>query len=156
MFMASLRKYEPVNLLSRLHTELSDFFRPGDSAFASVFQDGDSLLGSEWVPRIDIQEDENQYTVTADVPGVDPKDIQVTMANGVLTIKGERKQEKEETTKGFRRRECFTGSFERSFRVPETTDSNNIVAKGKNGVLTIQIGKKEAAKPQTIQIQTEE
>ena len=78
------------------------------------------------------------------------------MANGILTIKGERKEEKEENSKGYRRRECFTGSFARSFHMPETGDSNNVVARGKNGVLTIQIGKKEAAKPQTITIQTDE
>jgi HSP20 family protein len=151
----SLRKYEPVNLLSRLQNELNDFFRPGDDKFPSIFQDGNNWLGSEWVPRIDIKENEHQYVVTADVPGVDPKDIQVTMANGMLSIKGERKEEKEDDKRGYRRRECFMGSFERSFLMPDTADSNNIVAKGKNGVLTIEIGKKATAKPQTIKIQTE-
>jgi HSP20 family protein len=154
--MASLRKYEPVNLLSRLQNELNDFFRPGDDKFPSMFQDGNGWLGSEWVPRIDIRENENQYVVTADIPGVDPKDIQVTMANGILSIKGERKEEKEDNRKDYRRRECFMGSFERSFHMPDTADSSNIIAKGKNGVLTIEIGKKETAKPQTIEIQTED
>jgi HSP20 family protein len=153
--MTSLRRYEPVNMLSRLQSEINDFFRAGDDGFPSIFQDGSSLLVSEWTPRINIKEDQTHYTVVADVPGVDPKDIQVTMAIGVLTIKGERKEEKEETKRNFRRRECFTGSFERSFYLPESADSNNIKAKGKNGVLTVQIAKKETAKPQTIKIETD-
>jgi HSP20 family protein len=153
--MSSLQRYEPVNLLSRMQNELNSFFHRGDERFPSIFQDGSSLLGSEWVPRIDIKEDNNHYTVTADIPGVDPKDIEVTMANGILSIKGERKEEKEENHKGYRRRECFMGSFERSFQMPDTADSSNIVAKGKHGVLTIQIGKKEAAKPKAIKIETE-
>lgn len=153
--MSSLKRYEPVNMLSRLQNEINDFFRAGDDRFPSLFQDGSSLLVSEWTPRIDIKEDQNHYTVTADIPGVDPKDIQVTMANGMLTIKGERKEEKEENKKNFRRRECFSGSFERSFHLPDTADSKNIKAKGKNGVLTVEIAKKETAKPQTIKIETE-
>jgi HSP20 family protein len=138
-----------------MQNELNSFFHRGNERFPSIFQDEASLFSAEWMPRIDIKEDTNHYTVTADIPGVDPKDIEVTMANGMLTIRGERREEKEEDNKGYRRRECFMGSFERSFQMPETADSDNIVAKGKNGVLTIQIGKKEAAKPRTIQIETD-
>ena len=90
--MSSIRRYEPVNMLSRLQSEINDFFRAGEDRLPSLFQDSSSLLSSTgWTPRIDIKEDQNHYTVTADVPGVDPKDIQVTMANGMLTIKCERK-----------------------------------------------------------------
>jgi HSP20 family protein len=143
-----------MNMLSRMQSEINDFFRTGDDRFPSLFHDGSSLL-SEWTPRIDIKEDQNHYTVTADIPGVDPKDIQVTMSNGLLSIKGERKEEKEENKKNFRRRECFMGSFERSFQLPDTADSSNIKAKGKHGVLTVEIAKKETAKPKTIKIETE-
>ena len=154
--MSSIRRYEPVNMLSRLQSEINDFFRAGEDRLPSLFQDSSSLLSSTgWTPRIDIKEDQNHYTVTADVPGVDPKDIQVTMANGMLTTKGERKEEKEENKKNYHRRECFTGSFERSFFLPDSADSNNIKAKGKNGVLTVEIARKETAKPQTIKIETE-
>lgn len=128
----ALVKYEPLNLLSRMQNELNAFFRHGDTDFPSLFDDRQMLIGSEWMPRIDIKEDDSHYTVTADIPGVDPKDIKVAMENGMLSIKGER-----------------------SFRMPDTADSGKITAKGKNGVLTVQIGKKEAARPKTIKIESE-
>lgn len=148
-------KYEPVNLLNRMQSQLNEFFHRGDSDILSLFDDGQMLIGTEWMPRIDIKEDDTQYTVTADIPGVDPKDITVTMENGTLCIKGERRSEKEEKKKNYHRRECMMGSFERSFRMPDTADSSKISAKGKNGVLTIGIGKKDVAKPKTIKIDYE-
>jgi HSP20 family protein len=151
----SLTKYEPMNLLSRMQSELNHFFHRSDADFSSLFADNQMLISTEWMPRIDIKEDETVYKVTADIPGVDPKDIKVTMENGMLSIKGERKSEKEETKKNYHRRECVMGSFERSFRMPDTADSNKITAKGKNGVLSIEIGKKEVAKAKTIPIQSE-
>lgn len=151
----ALIKYEPVNLLSRMQNELNAFFHRADSDFPLLFDDTQTLLGSEWMPRIDIKEDDTQYTVTADIPGVDPKDIKVTMENGMLSIRGERKSEKEEKKKNYHRKECVMGSFERSFRMPDTADSSQVNAKGKNGVLTIQIAKKAAAKPKTIKIDVE-
>lgn len=151
----SLVKYEPLNLLNRMQSQLNEFFHRNDADFPSLFDEGQMLIGTEWMPRIDVKEDDAQYTVTADIPGVDPKDINVTMENGMLCIKGERRSEKEEKKRNYHRKECVMGSFERSFRMPDTADSNRISAKGKNGVLTIQIGKKEVAKPKTIKIECE-
>lgn len=150
----SLIKYEPMNLLSRMQNELNQFFRQDGEGFPALFMDDRSLLGGEWMPRIDLKEDDTQYTVTADVPGVDPKDVQVTMENGLLTLKGERKSEKEEKKKHYRRRECVYGSFERSFRLPDTANGDAISATGKNGVISIRIPKKEGAKPRAIKIET--
>jgi HSP20 family protein len=148
-------KYEPMNLLSRMQSQLNDFFHRSDTDILSIFDDGQMLIGTEWIPRIDIKEDETQYIVTADIPGVDLKDVTVTMENGTLCIKGERKSEKEEKKKNYHRRECMMGSFERSFRMPDSADSSMVSAKGKNGVLTIRIGKKEVAKPKAIKIDHE-
>lgn len=152
----SLIKYEPLSLLSRMQRDLDDFFRRSEEKFPSMFPDNTRLLDTEWSPRIDIKEDEKQFLVTADIPGVSPKDIQVTMESNVLSIRGERKEEQEETKKHYRRRECMMGSFERSFVLPETADGSNISASGKHGVLTVTIPKKPAAKPTTIPIKTEE
>jgi len=88
-----------------------------------------------------------------DVPGVDTKDIEVSMTNGLLSIKGERKSEKEEKKDNYRRRECVYGSFERSFMMPDNADGEHITAKGKDGVLNIQIAKKKTPKPKTINIE---
>jgi HSP20 family protein len=151
----SLKKYEPLNLLSRMQSQLNDFFHRADSDFPSLFEDDQMLVSSDWMPRIDVKEDDAQYTITADVPGVDSKDINVTMENGMLCIKGERRTEKEEKKKNYHRRECVMGSFERSFLMPDNADKNKISAKGKNGVITIQIGKKEVTKPKSINIQYE-
>lgn len=150
----SLIKYEPMHLLSRMQNELNHFFARDDVLFPSLTAEEQSLLGGEWLPRADLKEDDNQYTVTADIPGVDPKDVQVTLENGVLTLKGERKSEKEETRKHYRRKECMYGSFERSFRLPDTADGDNVKASSKNGVVTIQIPKKAAAKAKSIKIES--
>jgi HSP20 family protein len=142
-------------MLNRMQKELNQFLGNGHDFFPALFEDNQSLLGSEWSPRIDIKEEDSNYVVTADIPGVEPKDIQVTMDNGVLNIRGERKSEKEEKKKNYHRKECFTGSFERSFRMPESADSDRISAKGKNGVLTVLIGKKESSKPRPIKIEAD-
>ena len=148
----SLIKHEPMTILSRMQNELNSFFHRADDGLPSLFEGSQSLLGSEWLPRVDLKEDDGHYTVTADIPGVDPNDLQVTMENGVLTIKGERKSEMEETKKHYRRKECVYGSFERSFRLPDSADGDKITAASKNGVITIDIAKKEVAKPKTIKI----
>jgi HSP20 family protein len=151
----SLIKYEPLNMLSRMQNELNAFFHRRDSDFPSLFDDTQTLLGSEWMPRIDIKEDDTNFIIIADVPVVEPKDIKVTMENGMLSIRGERKSEKEEKKKNYHRKECVMGSFERYFRMPDTADSSQVSAKGKNGVLTIKIGKKVGTKPKTIKIDSE-
>ena len=145
-------KHEPLNLLTRMQKQLNDFFHRSDKDIFSLFDDDQMLIGTEWMPQIDIKEDDTQYTFTADVPGVDPEDITVTMENGTLCIKGERRSEKEEKKKNYHRRECMMGTFERSFRMPEAADSSKITAKVKNGVLTIHVGKREVAKPKAIKI----
>jgi HSP20 family protein len=100
-------------------------------------------------PAIDIVEKDNAYEVTAELPGLDEKDIEVKLANGNLTIKGEKKEEKEEKRKDYYVHERHFGSFERRFRVPEGVDAEKIEASFKKGVLTVTLPKKpEARKPE--------
>ena len=99
-------------------------------------------------PAVDIVEKDRAYEITADLPGFDSKDVQVTLANGGLTIKGEKSEEKEEKKKGYYLQERHAGSFERHFRVPEGVDADKIEANFAKGVLTLTLPKKpEAQKP---------
>ena len=106
-----------------------------------------------WAPAVDIHEEEHRFIVTADVPGVNPKDIEVTIDNGVLTIKGERSSESTEEKKNLRRVERSHGSFVRRFSFPETVDTESVTAKGKDGVLEIVIPKQESSVARKIDVQ---
>ncbi|HMD50815.1 MAG TPA: Hsp20/alpha crystallin family protein [Bryobacteraceae bacterium] len=125
-----------------------------------LFQDSINRLFSEdgvrtrpWAPAVDILETENEVILKADVPGVELKDIDIQLENGTLTVKGERKFEKEEKNKGFHRMERSYGSFVRIFTVPDTVDAEHVKAAYEAGVLTIILPKKEVAKPKTIKVQ---
>lgn len=99
-------------------------------------------------PAVDIVEKDNAYEVTADLPGIDEKNIEVKLSDGSLMIRGEKKEEKEEKKKDYYLHERHFGSFERSFRLPETVDTDKIEASFKKGVLTVTLPKKlEAQKP---------
>ena len=101
------------------------------------------------MPAVDVTEKEKAYEITAELPGLDERDIEVALSNGALTIKGEKKEEKEEKKKDYYRSERHYGSFARSFRVPEGTDVGKIEANFKNGVLTVVLPKTaEAQKPE--------
>jgi len=112
---------------------------------------GGSLLRSEFgfssMPSVDISETDTEVTVSADLPGLEEKDIQVTLENDVLTLKGERKHEHEEKKKNYYRMEKSYGSFHRSVTLPEGIDKDNVKATFKNGVLNVKIGKVPGAKP---------
>jgi HSP20 family protein len=124
-----------------------------------LFQDtvnrllSDQSAARPWAPSVDILETENELVLKADVPGVELKDIDIQVENGTLTLKGERKFEKEEKNKGFHRLERAYGSFLRYFTVPETVDTEHVRADYQNGVLTVTLPKKEIAKPKSIKVQ---
>jgi HSP20 family protein len=108
-----------------------------------------------WEPRVDIEETEKELYVKADLPGVDPKDVEVTVAEGALVIKGEKKEEKEEKSKNFHRVERFVGQFYREIVLPTGVDCEKIVATNSKGVLTVTIPKKPNALPKKIAIKGE-
>jgi HSP20 family protein len=110
------------------------------------------LTGGDWAPRVDIAETDKEFSVKAEIPDVKKEDVKVTVDNGVLTIKGERKQEKEEKNKKFHRVERFYGSFTRSFMLSDNVDENKIEASFKDGMLNLKIPKTEATKPKTIDV----
>lgn len=143
---------QPIRRMSRLQDEINQFFRSGD--FLSTHADESSAATSQWMPSVDIKDEEDKFVISADIPGVDPKDIDVSMENGILTIKGERETEDKEESNGYRRVECSYGSFYRRFSLPDTADADQIKAKGKDGVLEITVAKREATKAKKIPVKT--
>ena len=144
-----LTRYEPWNAMRQLQNEMSRVF---DSAVAGA-EDGSNVVTSRWTPAVDIKENSEQFVITADVPGMEPADIEVTMENGVLTIKGERKLEtRDEGDNGYRRVERAYGSFYRRFTLPDTADAEAISASGKHGVLEVVIPKRAALQPRRIAV----
>ena len=124
-----------------------------------VFEDNFARLLSEprlnrpWSPAVDIFETENELVLKADLPDVDQKNIDVRIENQTLTIEGERKFESDETGKGYHRIERSFGHFTRSFTVPQTFETEKIAAAYRNGVLTVTLPKREAAKPKQIKVE---
>ena len=141
----TLTRYEPWNLLDQMRREM-------DRAFDSRADEGSSVATSDWVPAVDIKEEKDSFVIVADIPGVDPKDIEVHMENGMLTIKGEKESEKKEEREGYKRVERSFGSFYRRFSLPDTADAEKITAKSNNGVLEVSIAKQEQVQPRKISV----
>ena len=148
----SLIRYEPYGLLNRFANELNrgNLLDP----FVSLVEGDDqsNVAVSQWRPAVDIREDENQFTIVADIPGVDPADIDVSMEDGVLTIKGERQSEEVEDKNGYHRVERSRGSFYRRFSLPDTADAEKIAANSKHGVLEIVLPKQAKVQAKRITV----
>lgn len=112
----------------------------------------ETISSGDWAPRVDIAETEKAFRVKAEIPEVNKEDVKVTVDNGILTIRGERKQEKEEKNKKFHRVERFYGSFTRSFTLPDNVDESKIEASFKDGMLNLSIPKTEITKPKAIDV----
>lgn len=113
--------------------------------------DGDVTF--EWSPTADVSETEKEYVIRAALPGVKKEDIKVNLREGLITIEGERKQEKEEKNEKFHRVESFYGSFVRSFGLPDNAKSDAVRSEYKDGILAVHIPKVEKEKPKQIPIQ---
>ncbi len=144
-----LTRYEPWAAMRQLRDEMNRAF----GQVPAGVEDGSSVVTSAWIPAVDIREEDNAFIIKADIPGVEPDDIDVTMENGVLTIKGERKLETtDEGDNGYRRVERMHGTFYRRFSLPDTADAEKISARGRNGVLEVVIPKKEVVQPKRIKV----
>ncbi|HVP51356.1 MAG TPA: Hsp20/alpha crystallin family protein [Terriglobales bacterium] len=141
-----LTRWDPFRELNVMQDRLSRLFQ--DYAPRGE-QD---LTAGNFVPPVDIYEDEQGITVKAELPGIDPKDVDVQVENNVLTIKGERKLEREEKEENFHRIERRYGSFVRSFTLPPTVDTDTVKADYENGVLKVHLAKRAEAKPKQIKV----
>jgi HSP20 family protein len=143
-----LEKREPFHEASRLRRDMDrlweDFFGPG-------FR-GQRHWTEEWTPAVDVAETPEKVTVKAEVPGLDPKEIDISLVGDLLTIKGEKKSEREEKKENYHLVERSYGSFSRALRLPAAVDADKIDAKYDQGVLTITCPKKEPVKPKAIEI----
>jgi HSP20 family protein len=139
-------RYEPWSLHRDLVNEMNRFF---ERATAS---DESSGATAEWTPPVDIQEYTDKFVLYADVPGVDPKSIEVTLEKGVLTLAGSRERAVEQKGVEHRRVERASGRFYRRFSLPDTVDSDAVSARGNNGVLEIVIPKRAAVQPRRITV----
>jgi HSP20 family protein len=112
----------------------------------------DWALGGSWAPTVDIYEHDNTIVLKAEIPGVDPKDVDIRVENNTLTLRGERKVDQEVKHDNYHRVERAYGQFSRSFTLPNTVDTEKIQAEYKDGVLKVALPKREEAKPKRIQV----
>lgn len=136
----TITRYEPWSLLNRLQRELEQGSAEGSTATA------------EWAPAVDIKEEAGNFVLHADIPGVKPEEIDISMEAGVLTIKGEKNTEATTEKENYKRVERTYGSFYRRFSLPDTANAEAISAASKNGVLVITIPKQEAVQPKKIRV----
>lgn len=129
-------RYEPWTLMNRLHQDL-------DRLFSARYPEGseEPAAVADWIPPVDIKEDEQQFILFADLPGVKAEDVEITMENGLLSIQGKRESETSEEHTGYRRVERTSGRFLRRFSLPDSADATAITARSKDGVLEIMIPK---------------
>ena len=141
-----LTRFEPWSIVDLLHRDLDRIAR-------SRFGSDDESAVSNWVPAVDIIEEENRFVLHADVPGVDPKNIEVSMDAGVLSVSGERKSENVTSESGFRRVERASGRFFRRFNLPDTADGEGITARSSNGILEVSIPKRPELQARRITVE---
>lgn len=148
--MNALTRWDPFKELDQLQNRFSTFF--GRAPVRGQNGDQELMTVAEWAPLVDITEDDKEYLIKAELPEVKKDEVKVTVENGVLTITGERKFEKEEKGKKYHRVERAFGSFVRSFTLPDDADANKVNAEFKDGVLKVHVAKSEAAKPKQIEV----
>lgn len=144
---------------SSLFPNLSELHQALDRLFEPTFFDRENwlsnVIGSNWTPSVDIEENQNQYIIRADIPGVDVKNIDVTIDKGMLTIKGHKETESKEERENYVHIERSQGSFYRTINLPNAADSSKISAKSKNGVLEITVPKSKESVAKKVQIKEE-
>lgn len=142
----SLVRYEPWSVLNQLHREINRMFD------TQVTNDADSSATADWIPPADIAEYKDRWVLKFDMPGVEVSAIEITLEQGVLTISGEREKEATEGEVERRRLERPHGRFYRRFTLPDTVDTANVRATGRNGVLEVTIPKQPKAQPRRIEV----
>ena len=145
----NLVRWDPLRELEEMSERLNRMFaRP-----MSTRQNGkEALIVADWTPQVDISEADHEYVITAELPGLKKEDVKITLEDGVLTLQGERKQEKEEKGTRYHRVERAYGSFVRSFTMPDVIDDAKVATEFKDGILSIRLPKSEKAKPKVIEV----
>jgi len=142
----NLTRFEPWNLVDMLHRDLDRL-----AARRLPVADTEGAV-TDWVPAVDIIEEKERFVLRADVPGVDPADIEVSMDAGVLSVGGQRSTEERSESTGVQRVERVSGRFFRRFSLPDTADAENITAQCRNGILEVSIPKLPEVQARRIQV----
>ena len=149
--MANVVRWDPFSEMDRAFNRLM----PRSLLWPRLALSADDASNLEWSPTADISETDKEYLVRAELPAVKKEDVKVTLDSGMLTIEGERKQQKEEKNERIHRAETFYGRFARSFSLPENVDTANVKCESKDGVLTVHIPKKEFEKRKPVEIKVQ-
>lgn len=146
----NILRYRPMSPQDAFRRDLEQAFE----RYAAPAADGDvsAVATADWVPGVDIREEPSRFVLCADLPGIEPAEIEVSMDKGILTLKGERKVESCSEGEGFTRIERRYGRFHRRFALPDSADAERITATGHQGVLEIVIPKKPETTPRRIQV----
>ena len=146
-----LARWEPFRDLASFQDRIDRLFEDtlgrGPGAFGA-----EAFEGPRWAPAVDILEKPNELVLKADLPGIDPKDVEINVQNNTLTLRGERKFESDVKQDDFRRIERVYGSFVRSFALPQAVDADKVEAEYRNGVLEVKLPKRPEAKPKQIKV----
>lgn len=145
----ALVKWDPMRELEDMSSRLNRLFR---SDFGFARPEEGAMTTYEWSPVVDVVETPDEYLIRAELPGVTKDQVKIDLKNGVLTLTGERKEEKEEKGKRFHRVERSYGSFMRSFTLPSEVDEQKISADHRDGILSIHLPKSPSAKPRAVEI----
>lgn len=146
--MTALMRWDPFRELEEMSDRLNRMVaRPGTKANGK-----EALTVADWMPTVDISETAGEYVIQAELPEVKKDDVKVTLEEGVLTIQGQRRQEKDEKTTKYHRIERSYGTFVRSFSLPDQVNESGVKAEFKDGVLNLHIPKSEKAKPRAIEV----
>lgn len=147
-----LTMWNPFRELDEVQNRLGSFF---GGRFPRSGDGNGGLQLADWSPQVDITEDDKEYLIKADLPEMKKDEIKVNVAEGVLTVSGERKTEKEEKNKKFHRIERSYGTFERSFTLPDDANGAKVSAEFKDGVLRVHLPKTPVAKPKAIEVKVD-
>jgi len=145
----NLVRWDPFRELEEMSNRLNRIF---DRPVLRTGNGKEALTIADWMPSVDISETDTEYLIKAELPEVNKEDVKVTLEDGVLTIQGERRQEKEEKNKKFHRVERSYGSFVRSFTLPDYVDDAKVKAEFKEGILSLHLPKSVKAKPKAIEV----
>jgi HSP20 family protein len=150
--MTTIVRWDPFREMSTLQDRMNRLF---GEVWARDRREDESVTGN-WMPSVDVKETKDALQIFTELAGIDPKDVEVTVENGVLTLKGSRNFEKAVEGESYHRVERAYGSFERSFTLPTNVDPDRIQATYKHGVLQLALPKREEAKPKSIAIKIQE
>lgn len=151
--MSTIVRWDPFKEVATLQDRMNRVF---GEAWGRTHRPDEDYISGSWMPAVDVRESKDALEISTELPGIEPKEVEVCVENGVLTLKGSRQFEKATEGETYHRVERAYGSFERSFSLPTNVDSERVQAVYRHGVLHLTLPKREEAKPRSISITVED